>query len=85
MRGSTTPTLIMHGKSDPRVPPSQSLELYQGLLLNDGLPVEMVLFPREAHGYRESAHRLEACRRALAWLEKYLGLEAPATDTPTAR
>ena len=85
VRGSTTATLIMHGKSDPRVPPSQSLELYRGLLLNEDLPVEMVLFPHEGHGYRESAHRLEAGRRALAWLEQYLELETAAADSSTAR
>jgi len=85
VRGSTTPTLIMHGKTDPRVPPSQSLELYRGLRLNESLPVEMVLFPREGHGYRESAHRLEAGRRALAWLVQYLELETPTRDNPTAR
>jgi dipeptidyl aminopeptidase/acylaminoacyl peptidase len=82
VRGSRTPTLIMHGKDDPRVPAAQSRELYQGLLLNDGLPVELVLFPREGHGYREAPHRLEACRRALAWMETHLGLSG-GSETPS--
>jgi dipeptidyl aminopeptidase/acylaminoacyl peptidase len=81
VRGSTTATLIMHGKADPRVPAAQSRELYNGLRLNEDLDVEFVLFPREGHGYRESPHRLEACRRALAWMVQHLGLIQAQTDT----
>ena len=74
VQGSQTATLIMHGKADPRVPAAQSRELYQGLRLNPDLPVELVLLPREKHGYREAPHRLEACRRALGWMVRHLGL-----------
>lgn len=75
VRGSRTATLIMHGGADPRVPPAQSHELYQGMKLNVDLPLELVIFPREGHGYREAPHRLEACRRALAWMVEHLELE----------
>lgn len=80
VRGSRTATLIMHGAEDPRVPAAQGRELYNGLSLNDGLPLEFVLFPREGHGYREAPHRLEACRRALAWMVEYLELEGGAAE-----
>ncbi len=78
VRGSRTATLIMHGAEDPRVPAAQSRELYNGLSLNEDLPLEFVLFPREGHGYREAPHRLEACRRALAWMVEHLQLEQAA-------
>jgi len=77
VRGARTPTLIMHGGADKRVHPTQSRELYEGLRLQKGLPVELVIFPREEHGYVEAPHRLEACRRAIDWLTKYLSLDAP--------
>jgi dipeptidyl aminopeptidase/acylaminoacyl peptidase len=77
VRSARTATLIMHGASDKRVPPSQSRELYEGLRLQPDLPVELVLFPNEEHGYVEAPHRLEATRRALDWFTTHLELPAP--------
>ena len=77
IKQARTPTLILHGASDVRVPPSQAQELYMGLRKN-GVPVEMVLFPREPHGLQEPRHRLDKMRREYAWFSKYvLGVEAP--------
>jgi dipeptidyl aminopeptidase/acylaminoacyl peptidase len=66
-----TPTLILQGEDDPRVPKPQADELYQALKWK-GVPVEYVLFPREKHGFQERAHQVEAVRRMLAWFETYL-------------
>jgi len=77
IKQAKTPTLILHGGSDTRVPPSQAQELYMGLRKN-GVPVEMVLFPREPHGLLEPRHRLDKMRREYAWFSKYvLGVEVP--------
>ena len=77
IKQAKTPTLILHGGSDTRVPPSQAQELYMGLRKN-GVPVEMVLFPREPHGLLEPRHRLDKMRREYAWFSKYvLGIEVP--------
>lgn len=77
IKQAKTPTLILHGGSDTRVPPSQAQELYMGLRKN-GVPVEMVLFPREPHGLQEPRHRLDKMRREYAWFSKYvLGVEIP--------
>lgn len=79
IKKAKTPTLIMHGGSDTRVPPSQAQELYMGLRKN-GVPVEMVLFPREPHGLGEPRHRLDKMRREYAWFSRYvLGVEVPET------
>jgi len=77
IKQAKTPTLILHGGADTRVPPSQAQELYMGLRKN-GVPVEMVLFPREPHGLLEPRHRLDKMRREYAWFSKYvLGVEIP--------
>jgi dipeptidyl aminopeptidase/acylaminoacyl peptidase len=80
IKQAKTPTLILHGAADTRVPPSQAQELYMGLRKN-GVPVEMVWFPREPHGLQEPRHRLDKMRREYAWFSKYvLGVEI--TDSP---
>jgi dipeptidyl aminopeptidase/acylaminoacyl peptidase len=52
-----TPLLIVHGDSDPRVHPAQSLELYRYLKLAGQAPVRLVLYPGEQHGNRKAAAR----------------------------
>lgn len=66
-----TPTLILQGEKDLRVPRAQSDELYAALRLK-GVPVEYVTYPREEHGLRERAHRLDALTRLLALFERHL-------------
>ena len=81
IRKAKTPTLILHGAADARVPPSQAQELYMGLKHN-GVPVELVLFPREPHGLQEPRHQLDKMRREYAWFSKHvLGIEEPAPRT----
>jgi dipeptidyl aminopeptidase/acylaminoacyl peptidase len=67
-----TPTLIMHGKEDPRVHPSQSLELFRHLKTLGQAPVRLVLFEGEGHGNRKAAARLDYHLRMLQWMEHYL-------------
>ena len=40
-----TPLLIMHGDSDPRVHPEQSLEMYRNVKLRTDTPVRLVYYP----------------------------------------
>jgi dipeptidyl aminopeptidase/acylaminoacyl peptidase len=69
--GAKTPTLILHGSEDRCTPLGQAEELYQGLVLN-GVPTELVVYPREGHGFREREHAADAERRTVAWFERYL-------------
>ncbi len=69
---SKTPLLILHGKEDPRVHPSQSLELYRYLKMNGKAPVRLVLYPGEGHGNRKAAARYDFNLRMLEWMEFYL-------------
>ena len=66
----TTPTLILHGGSDHRVPIGQPMELFRALK-DRGVPVELVFYPREGHGLREYYHRLDRLKRQYAWFERY--------------
>ena len=48
----TTPTLILHGGNDERVPLGQAQELFRGLK-DRGKTTELVVYPREGHGITE--------------------------------
>ncbi|MFK8111281.1 MAG: prolyl oligopeptidase family serine peptidase [Rubripirellula sp.] len=67
-----TPTLIMHGKNDPRVHPSQSLELHRHLKTLNQAPVRLVLFEGEGHGNRKAAARFDYNLRMLRWMKHFL-------------
>lgn len=66
-----TPTLILCGENDKRVPLPQSVEMYRGLKAN-GAPTELVIFPRSGHGPRELRHRLYKMNKEFQWLDKYI-------------
>ncbi|HUX06992.1 MAG TPA: S9 family peptidase [Acidobacteriota bacterium] len=66
-----TPTLIVHGVVDVRVPYSQGWELYNALK-RQGLEVELALYPRTPHGVREPKLRLDIAERNLRWFKDHL-------------
>ena len=75
IKQAKTPTLILHGQQDTRVPIGQAQELYMGLKKNN-VPVELVFFPREPHGLGEPRHMLDKIKREYAFFSKYvLGVE----------
>ena len=67
-----TPTLIMHGKEDPRVHPSQSLEFHRHLKTLKQAPVRLVLYEGEGHGNRKAAAKFDYNLRMLRWMEHFL-------------
>ena len=75
-----TPILILHGKEDPRVHPSQSMEIYRNLKILGKTPVRLVFYPGEGHGNRKAAARLDYNMRMLRWMEHYL--QGPGGDPP---
>jgi dipeptidyl aminopeptidase/acylaminoacyl peptidase len=75
-----TPLLILHGKDDPRVNPTQSLELYRYLKLHGKTPVRLVWYPGEQHGNRRAASRLDYNLRMMRWFEHYL--QGPGGQPP---
>ncbi|MBR9975451.1 MAG: S9 family peptidase [Bacteroidetes bacterium] len=71
-QNSRTPTLILHGTEDPRVHPSQSLELYRSLKLHGKAPVRLIWYPGEGHGNRRNPARLDYIMRTMDWFDFYL-------------
>lgn len=69
---SRTPTLILHGTADPRVHPSQSLEMYRHLKLRGQAPVRLVWYPGEGHGNARAASRFDYNLRLMQWMTHYL-------------
>jgi len=78
---STTPTLIMHGKEDTRVHPSQSMELYRSMKVRTDTPVRLVFYPGEGHGNRKAAARLDYSYRFMRWMDTYLA-DGNSRDKP---
>jgi len=78
LKNAKTPTLILQGDADPVDPPGQSQELYRGLK-HYGVETELVVYPREPHGFHEEKHLLDRLNRILAWYDKHLKEVSPVT------
>lgn len=76
----TTPTLILHGANDERVPVGQAQELFRGLK-DRGKATELVFYPREGHGIQEYYHQQDRLTRIRDWVTKHVTPEA-APPTP---
>ena len=66
-----TPTLVIHGENDQRVPISQGEEFFRALRHFD-VASELVIFPREGHAIREPRHVVELMGWEIYWFEHYL-------------
>lgn len=73
----TTPTQVIHGDRDLRVPFTQGQEFYVALQRR-GIPTEFVILPRTPHGPTEPKLLMEVTPRILSWFEKHLGRGRPA-------
>ena len=69
---SKTATLIYGGAADTRVHPSQSLELYRRMMMNDHPAVRLVQYPGEGHGNRRQPGRIDVLYRQINWLDWYV-------------
>lgn len=69
---SKTAVLILGGTADTRVHPSQSLEFYRRLKMNDHPAVRLVRYPGEGHGNRKQPGRIDVLYRQLQWYNWYV-------------
>ena len=74
----STPTLVVHGQRDLRVPVNHGIELYQ-VLLQKGVPSRLLYFNDENHWVLKPANSLVWYREVRAWLDKYSGATGGAT------
>ena len=83
-----TPLLLIQGESDTTDPVGQAEEMYRALR-QEGVPVELVTYPREDHGplaigmfgrpSSEPWHGFDARQRLVEFIEKNLGKSAAAS------
>jgi dipeptidyl aminopeptidase/acylaminoacyl peptidase len=65
-----TPTLLLHGENDNDVPIAEAEQFYIALM-DVGVETQMIRYPREGHGLRETKHVADAIERSIAWYERY--------------
>jgi len=66
-----TPTLVITGEEDVRVPPSQSHEFYRALKAH-GVDTSLLLYPREPHGIGEPRHRRHYLETVLSYINEHV-------------
>lgn len=66
-----TPSQVIHGERDVRVPPSQGFEFYVAMK-RLGVPTEMITYPRTPHGPQEPKFIQDIGERMIAWFNKNL-------------
>jgi dipeptidyl aminopeptidase/acylaminoacyl peptidase len=87
-----TPLLVMHGENDPQVPPFESAQFTKALQERRKVYYYFT-YPNELHGFSQRDHVLDAWRKELAFLQKYIqpkfGQSSTSTDplllTPPSR
>ena len=67
-----TPTQVIHGANDLRVPFTQGQEFYNALYRR-GIDTEMLVLPRTPHGPREPRLLMEVSPRIMSWFNEYIG------------
>src|SRR6185295_8457348 len=73
-----TPTLVIAGEQDYRVPYTQSLEFYTAMQ-RQGVPSRLVIFPDEGHFVLKPQNAIVWYREVHNWLARYLSTSQPST------
>ncbi len=71
LKHASTPTLILHGEEDRRVPVGQAWETYR-MLQDVGVETELVLYPGAGHSISNPKQFADLARRWLAWYLEHL-------------
>lgn len=80
VRSVKTPTLMIHGRNDARVPPNQAQIFFRSLRAL-GVPAELVWLPRTGHGPSEPGLQYETALRQKQWMDRWIrGVGEPITD-----
>ena len=70
-RNFKTPTLVIHGARDYRVPDTQGLQMFTALR-RQGVPARLVYFPDEGHWIAKPQNQRLWWSEVTAWLREYL-------------
>lgn len=72
----TKPVIVLQGANDPRVLKVESDEIVEAAK-NNNVPVEYVIFDNEGHGFVKKENQIEASKKVLQFLDKYLWQKEP--------
>jgi dipeptidyl aminopeptidase/acylaminoacyl peptidase len=65
-----TPVLLIHGENDNDVPIAEAEQFF--IALKDvGVETQMIRYPREGHGLRETNHVIDALVRSISWYDRW--------------
>jgi dipeptidyl aminopeptidase/acylaminoacyl peptidase len=73
MENYVTPTLVIHGEKDYRVPVGNALEVY-GILKAKGVPAKLIYFPDENHFVQSPRNSIFWYNEFHAWLNTWIGM-----------
>jgi dipeptidyl aminopeptidase/acylaminoacyl peptidase len=68
-----TPTLVIHGQKDMRVPVNHGIELYQTLLMR-GIPTRLLYYPDENHWILKPQNSVQWYSEVKRWIERWIKL-----------
>jgi dipeptidyl aminopeptidase/acylaminoacyl peptidase len=71
-RNFRTPTLVIHGALDYRVPDTEGMQMFTALQ-RQGIPSRFLYFPDEGHWIGRPQNQLVWWNAVQAWLEQYIG------------
>jgi dipeptidyl aminopeptidase/acylaminoacyl peptidase len=66
-----TPTLVIHGANDTNCPVVEAHQMVTSIR-GRGIPVELILFPDEGHGFVMPANRARAVLETAHWFKRHL-------------
>jgi dipeptidyl aminopeptidase/acylaminoacyl peptidase len=66
-----TPTLVIHGALDYRIPVTQGLSVFTALQRR-GIPSELLYFPEENHWVLKPADSVQWYDTVLAWMDRWI-------------
>ncbi|MEQ1725777.1 MAG: S9 family peptidase [Sphingopyxis sp.] len=72
-----TPSLIIHGERDYRIPYSQSLAAFHALQ-RQGVPSRLLVYPDENHWILKGRNSVQWYREVLGWITRWTAADAPA-------
>jgi len=70
-------TIVLHGANDTNVPVVEAEQVVDNLKKR-GVPVELVMFPDEGHGWRKTPNRIRSTIEVTHWFVKYLSQDKVA-------
>jgi len=71
-----TPTLVVHGEMDHRVPLEQGLGMFTALQRR-GVPSRLLVFPDEGHWVLQPVNSVRWYQEVLGWIDRWMRTPAP--------